>query len=522
MGGVGALELGAVTDSPLALSEADVLGDLDPTDVRVRFPPSPTGNLHVGNVRSALFNWAFARHYGGTFVLRIEDTDAARNVEGSLQGVLDALHWLGLDWDEGPDKGGPFGPYVQTERFDRYAEITEKLLGGGHAYKCFCTREEIDARAKARGKGGPTGYDGHCRELTADQVGEKEAASIPAVIRMRIPDAPIEFLDLVRGPVRFESEHVPDYVIVRADGSPLYTLVNPVDDALMEITHVLRGEDLLSSTPRQIVLYEALAELGVGSGRTPKFGHLPTVLGDGNRRLSKRDKGSGLQEYQDAGYLPQGLLNYLALLGWAIADDRDVFTMAEMVEAFDIRRVNANPARFDPKKCEAINASHIRLLPEAELTERMTPYLIAAGVVHDPPTAEQNTTLAAATPLVHERMNTLGESVALLRFLFIDDDQLTISDDAGLKADALPVLDAATAAVAELEPFDRDQIEAALRKALVEELGLKPRKAFGPVRAAISGARISPPLFESMELLGRESSLNRIARAKAGLPAAEA
>ncbi|WP_407662588.1 glutamate--tRNA ligase [Microlunatus elymi] len=505
------------SDHPALLTEADVIGDLDPTDVRVRFPPSPTGNLHVGNVRSALFNWAFARHYGGSFVLRIEDTDTARNTEGSLEGLIAALRWLGLDWDEGPDKEGPHGPYIQSERGDIYADGVTKLLAGGHAYRCFCTREEIDARQQAQGKSGPSGYDGFCRELTAGQVAEKQAAGIPAVIRMRIPDGSIDFLDLVRGPVHFDAEHVPDYVIVRADGSPLYTLVNPVDDALMEITHVLRGEDLLSSTPRQIVMYRALAEIGVGPGRTPKFGHLPTVLGEGNRRLSKRDKGSGLQEYQLAGYLPEGLLNYLALLGWAIADDRDVFGMDEMVQAFDIRRVNANPARFDPKKCEAINAAHIRLLDPADLTARLTPYLIDAGVLAEPPEPEQLELLSRATPLVQERINTLSESVALLDFLFLDDDQITIADDAGLKPDALPVLEAAESAITGLDQFDHDQIEIALRTALIDGLGMKPRKAFGPVRAAISGKRISPPLFESMELLGRESSLSRIGRAKAYL-----
>lgn len=502
------------TDHPALLTEADVLGDLDPTAVRVRFPPSPTGNLHVGNIRSALFNWAFARHYGGTFVLRIEDTDAARNTEGSLEGLIANLTWLGLDWDEGPLHGGPYEPYIQSQRGHIYARVVEQLLASGAAYKCFCTREEIEEREKARGKGGPSGYDGFCRGLSADEVAAKESAGVPAAIRIRVPDEPIEFLDLVRGPVRFEAENVPDYVIVRADRSPLYTLVNPVDDALMEITHVLRGEDLLSSTPRQIVLYRALAAIGVGSGRTPKFGHLPTVLGDGNRRLSKRDKGSGLKEYQDAGYLPSGLLNYLALLGWAISDDRDVFDLDEMVQVFDIRRVNANPARFDPKKCEAINAAHIRRLPEPELTTRMTPYLVDAGTLDDPPKPEQLDRLAAATPLIQERMNTLGEAVGLLDFLFLADDDIEYADDAGLTEDGVPVLDAAEAACRGLQPFDRDHIEAALRSALIDGLGLKPRRAFGPLRAAISGKRISPPLFESMELLGVESVLRRIARAR--------
>lgn len=496
------------------MSEQDVLGGIAPADVRVRFPPSPTGNLHVGNVRSALFNWVFARHYGGTFVLRIEDTDAARNTQESFRGVLDSLAWLGLDWDEGPEKGGNFGPYIQSERSDIYRDIVAKLLDAGLAYRCFCTREEQEAREAERPKGAPSGYDSFCRDLTAEQVAEKDAQSLPSVVRMRVPKKDITFTDLVRGEVTFAAEHVPDYVIVRGNGEPLYTLVNPVDDSLMEITHVLRGEDLLPSTPRQIVLYEALAQLGVGSGRTPIFGHLPIVMGEGNRRLSKRDKGSGLAEYREQGYLPEGLLNYLALLGWAIADDRDVFTLAEMIEAFDIRRVNANPARFDPKKCEAINASHIRLLASEELTRQLAPYLSKAGLVSDPPLPDEQSMIAAITPLVQERMNTMGEVVGLVEFLFQPDNEITIEADAGLKPDAGPVLDAAAAALGDLESFDHVAIEAALRASLIEGLGLKPRLAFGPVRAAVTGKRISPPLFESLELLGKDSALVRIAAAQ--------
>jgi glutamyl-tRNA synthetase len=334
---------------------------------------------------------------------------------------------------------------------------------------------------------------------------------------MRVPDAPIAFDDLVRGPIHFAAEHVPDYVLVRANGEPLYTLVNPVDDSLMQITHVLRGEDLLPSTPRQIVLYEALAKIGVGSGRTPVFGHLPTVLGEGNRRLSKRDKGSGLAEYREKGYLPEALLNYLALLGWAIAEDRDVFTLAEMVEAFDILRVNANPARFDARKCEAINASHIRALDTAELTRQLLPFLHRAGLVADPPKPEEAQLLAAATPLVQERMNTLSEVVDMLGFLFRTDADIVIDPAAGLTPESDGTLAAAADALAALDTFDHDAIEAALRSALVEGLGLKPKFAFGPVRAAITGRRISPPLFESIELLGRQSALARIEAARASL-----
>lgn len=495
----------------------DVLGGIDPDQVRVRFPPSPTGNLHVGNVRSALFNWAFARHFGGTFVLRIEDTDTARSTEESMRGVLDSLRWLGLQWDEGPEVGGEYGPYIQSERGQAYADIVTKLLEAKLAYRCFCTREEQDARQQARGKGAPQGYDGFCRDLTDEQVAENEAAGKSSVVRMRVPDKAITFRDLVRGEVTFAPENVPDYVIVRTGGDPLYTLVNPVDDSLMGITHVLRGEDLLSSTPRQIVMYEALAQLGIGSGRTPMFGHLPIVMGEGNRRLSKRDAGSGLAEYRERGFLPEGLLNYLALLGWGISEDRDVFTTAEMAEAFDIRRVNANPARFDPKKCEAINASHIRLLTDAELVPHLVPFLAGAGLVADPPSAEQQKLIEQVSPLVRERMNTLSEIVDMAGFLFTADADITIDEKAALKPADVDTLGAAAGALRELDSFDHDSIEGALRAALVEGLGLKPRHAFGPVRTAITGRKISPPLFESMELLGRESSLARIDRALADL-----
>jgi glutamyl-tRNA synthetase len=499
--------------------DARVLGDLAPEQVRVRFPPSPTGNLHVGNVRSALFNWVFARHYGGTFVLRVEDTDAGRNLPESYQVLYDSLTWLGLTWDEGPGVGGPYAPYIQSERGEIYRDIVTKLLEVGTAYRCFCTREEIEAREAARPTGSPSGYDGFCRNLSPDRVAQLEALSTPSVVRMRVPDADVEFDDLVRGPVRFASAHVPDFVLVRGNGEPLYTLVNPVDDALMRITHVLRGEDLLPSTPRQIVLYDALAKIGVGSGRTPVFGHLPTVLGEGNRRLSKRDKGSGLAEYRQQGYLPEALLNYLALLGWAIAEDRDVFTLAEMVEAFDIQRVNANPARFDPKKCEAINGAHIRMLDPKELTEQLVPFLVRAGLVSDPPLPGEQERLEAATPLIQERIATLSEAVEMLGFLFLPDQSIVIEPDAGLTPTSAPALDAAATALNALPSFDRAAIEQALRAALVDGLGLKPRLAFAPIRAAITGRRISPPLFESIELLGRRSTLARIAAARASLDA---
>jgi glutamyl-tRNA synthetase len=488
-----------------------VLGDLQPSEVRVRFPPSPTGNLHVGNVRSALFNWAFARHHGGTLVLRIEDTDLARNTLEGYRSIIDSLHWLGIDWDEGPEVGGDHGPYRQSERFPIYAEVAQALREEQAAYDCYCTTDEVDARRKASGSKNQ-GYDGFCRDLDPDRLAVWQAEGRTPVLRFRMPEEPIVFDDLVRGEVTFLPEHVPDFAILRANGDPLYTLVNPLDDAMMGITHVLRGEDLLSSTPRQIPLYRTLQRLGVGNG-PPRFGHLPMVMGEGNRKLSKRDPGSGLLDYVDRGFLPEGLLNYLALLGWGIAEDRDVFTMQEMAEAFDIRRVNPSPARFDVKKLEAINSAHMRRISLPDMTERVIPFLVEAELVDEPITSDQRSLLDAAMPLVHERINTLSESVSMLGFLFVDEQAFAVTDeidDAGRD-----VVRASYDALADLDDWSTSTIEAALRETLVDGMGLKPRNAFGPVRVAVTGSRISPPLFESLELLGRERSLGRLQAALA-------
>ena len=362
-----------------ALTDSSAPSPAPRDTVRVRFCPSPTGTPHVGLIRTALFNWAHARHTGGTFVFRIEDTDAARDSEESYLQLLDAMRWLGLDWDEGVEVGGPHGPYRQSQRGDIYADVVDRLVAAGLVYESFSTPEEIEARHRAAGRDPKLGYDNADRDLTAEQRAALRAEGRLPVLRLRMPDEDITFDDLVRGQVTFRAGSVADYVVVRAGGDPLYTLVNPVDDALMEITHVLRGEDLLSSTPRQIALYRALVEIGVAKD-VPRFGHLPYVMGEGNRKLSKRDPASDLFLHRSRGFVPEGLLNYLALLGWAIAEDRDVFTMEEMVAAFDISDVNANPARFDLRKAEAINAEHLRRLAPEDFRERLVPYLQAADV----------------------------------------------------------------------------------------------------------------------------------------------
>ena len=471
-------------------------------------------------IRTALFNWAYARHTGGTFVFRIEDTDIARDSEQSYSDLLDALRWLGLDWDEGPEIGGPHGPYRQSERMDIYREIADKLLASGHAYHCYCSQDELEERREAARAASKTpGYDGACRKLSDEQVAAYKAQDRAPVVRFRMPDTDFTWLDLVRGEVTFAAEHVPDYVIVRATGEPLYTLVNPVDDVLMEITHVLRGEDLLSSTPRQLAMYDALNEIGVAKGDRPQYGHLPYVMGEGNKKLSKRDPESSLLMYREEGYLPEGLLNYLALLGWAFGNDVEFFSKEEMATVFDVARVNANPARFDLKKCTSINGDWIRTLEPRDLVTRLTPYLIKEGVLSAEPAGDQMSVLLQAIPLIQERMETLRQGVGMLGFLFADQPgSPTFEVDPAeaekvLTPDAQPVLVAARDALISINDWTTENIEESLRVALIDGMELKPKVAFGPVRVAVTGRRVSPPLFESLEILGQERSLARITSA---------
>ena len=487
--------------------------------IRVRFCPSPTGVVHVGLMRTCLFNWAFARHVGGTFVFRIEDTDIARNTRASEDQLLDALRWFGLDWDEGPGVGGPYGPYRQSEREEIYTGVIAKLVAAGHCYEAFSTNEEVEARHRAAGRDPKLGYDNFDRTLTDDERAAFRAEGRQPVLRLQMPSEDLSWTDLVRGEITFAAGTVPDFALVRANGEPLYTLVNPVDDALMKITHVLRGEDLLPSTPRQIALYRALVDVGVAD-EVPLFGHLPYVMGEGNKKLSKRDPQASLTGYRDAGYIAEGMINYLALLGWSIADDRDIFSLAEMAAAFDVADVNANPARFDPKKCEAINAVHIRLLSADDFAARLVAFAdderrrAGAPVLND----EQKNVVVAAAPLVQERIQVLGEATSMLEFLLVEDAAFAIDakaaeknlNEAGLAvvATALPVLRS-------IDDWRAAAIEEALRQALVEDLQLKPRLAFGPIRVAATGQTISPPLFESLELLGRERTVARLAGAHA-------
>ena len=469
-------------------------------------------------IRTALFNWAFARHMQGTFVFRIEDTDSARDSEESYDALLEALRWLGLSWDEGPEVGGPHGPYRQSQRLDIYADVAARLRDAGYAYPCYCSQSELEERRDlAKAEGRTPGYDGQCRDLNDTQAAAYIAEGRDFVLRFKMPDRDCTWDDLVRGEIAFGKEHVPDYVLVRGNGEPLYTLVNPVDDALMRITHVLRGEDLLSSTPRQIALYEALAAIGVSDGTTPRFGHLPYVMGEGNRKLSKRDPESALQMYRDQGYLPEALLNYLALLGWSMGDDQEFFGKEQMAEHFTLNRVNPNPARFDLKKCTAINGDWIRDLADDDLIDRIVPFLVEANVIDYPPTADQQAVLRAAVPLVQERMETLSQSVGMLAFLLVPSERFELdATDAEtvLSPESTVVIDAAIAALDGLDAWTSAAIEEALRAALIDGLGLKPKVAFGPVRVAVTGRRVSPPLFESIEILGKKVTIARLGAAR--------
>jgi glutamyl-tRNA synthetase len=487
--------------------------------VRCRFAPAPTGSLHVGGARTALFNWLFARHHRGSFVLRLEDTDRSRVQQEYIDSALDTLRWLGLDWDEGPDTGGPYGPYLQSERMGIYAEWTERFLADGTAYYCYCTQEEVARRRKAaRAAGGPSGYDGHCRSLTGAQAAAYRAEGRQPVVRMRVPEGLTAFTDLIRGEVTFDHAHVPDFVLSRADGSPLYTLAVAVDDVLMKITHIVRGEDLLSSTPRQITVYRAM---GVPEAELPAFAHLPMVLGPDGQRLSKRNGVVSVNWYRDEGFLPETICNYLALLGWSPGGDRESFTLAEMAAEFDLSRVNKNSAQFDVRKLEAMNGDKIRALEPADFAARITPFLARAGLVAEPPSPGQAELIAAAAPLIQPRISRLSQAPDLLAFLFIAEQDFAVDpEDAArvLVPEAREALHAAETALKDVGAWESDAVEEALRGALVGGLGLKPRTAFAPVRVAVTGRRVAPPLFQSIELLGRERTLARLARALGALP----
>lgn len=476
--------------------------------VRVRFAPSPTGFLHVGGARTALFNWLFARANDGTMILRSDDTDEARNTDEYAADILDSLRWLGLDWDEGIEVGGTHDTYRQSDRLDRYREVAESLAGDGHAYESYVTQEELDAfHAKARGMGISPAYDGGAEPDDFGAAARRQAGLEPT-IRFRVPRPGVtEFDDMVRGEVAFEHDHVDDFVILRSDGTPTYHLASTVDDIDYGITHVIRGEDLLASTPKHILLAEAIGHA------PPEYAHLSLLTGPDGRKLSKRHGHTSVAAYRDKGILPQALVNYLGMLGWNPGDEDEPVTLDEMVGRFALEDVSRNPATFDIDKLEWLNGVYVRELPAADFVSRVRP-LVEADLGRELDDGEL-ATLRTIGPLIQERTKLLPEAATQVRFLFTDD--ITYDEESWSKVmtkEEVPaVLDEANGRLGEVEPFTTAAIEATLR-AMLEELGLGARKGFQPIRVAVSGSTVSPPLFESIEALGRDRTLDRMSRSR--------
>jgi glutamyl-tRNA synthetase len=469
--------------------------------VRTRFAPAPSGSLHVGNVRTGLFSWAFARHHGGAFVLRIEDTDASRVTEEAVQGAMASLRWLGIDWDEGPDAGGPHGPYRQSQRLDVYREHVARLLAQGDAYPCYCTEEELKERnAAAIARGDPPGYDGRCRSLTQEQRTARDAAGTPHAIRFAMPEREWVVQDLVKGEVRWAAGQLRDFVLQRSDGSPVFLLAVAVDDLLMDITHVIRGDDLLASAPRNIAVIEALG------GTAPAYAHVPQVNGPDGKPLSKRHGSTSVEAFREQGVLPEALMNELALLGWSKDAETTFVSREDLIASFELEHVSRNPARFDLQKLEFLNNHAIQGLDDDDLAARCLHFLSVAGLSPDP------VVLRRAMPLVKERMRYLTEAVDLLRFLFSDD--VAPNEGARKILEKAPpgYLKEAAETLDDLGTWTAEAIEGAL-DGLAERAGLSRTKAFQPVRAAVTGSNVSPPLPGSLELLGKERTVARVGAA---------
>lgn len=469
--------------------------------VRTRIEPAPSGSIHVGNARTALYSWLYARRHDGSFVLRIADTDATRVTDENYRAVIEDLRWLGLDWDEGPETGGDFGPYRQSERGERYRASSLTLVEGGHAYPCYCMPEEVADRRKSVGRKTP-GYDGFCRDLDAGQRAEIEAQGRRGAVRFKVPhNRTVVFEDVVRGRIATNTAQIPDFVIQRSDGSPTYMLAVTCDDADMNITHIIRGEDLMPATPRQLLLREALGVMDV-----PVFAHLPLLVTETGKPLSKRWGDVAVAEYRRNGFLPEAMVNYLALLGWSYDDHTNLFSVKELIEKFSLERVGRNPAAFDITKLEWINGHYIRALGPEELATRLVPFCVEAGLAAD--SASGRVLMVRVAPLLAERLKRLTEAPPMVAFLF--GRRPPDAQAAAAMAGADELLGAARDALADTAQWTAQVIEHTLR-ALAQERELAPRKAFQPIRAAVTGTLVSPPLFESLAILGRDETLTRLA-----------
>jgi glutamyl-tRNA synthetase len=474
--------------------------------VRVRFAPSPTGYLHVGGARTALFNWLYARRHGGVFVLRIEDTDAERSSDGMVRAILTSLRWMGIDWDEGPEVGGPHGPYTQTARFGRHRERADALVASGHAYYCYCSTERLQAeRAAAEARGGGWMYDRRCLALSADEIAGNETAGLPRAIRVKVPPGETTFADLVHGPIAVEHSTIEDFVVVRSDGLPTYQLSVVCDDIDMAITHVVRGDDHISNTPKQILLYRSFG------ATIPAFAHVPLILGPDKKRLSKRHGATSVGEYEALGILPEAFVNFLALLGWSPGSDEEIFTRDELVARFSLEAISGGNAVFNPEKLEWFSAQHLARLPVDELIARVRPALEEAGLWTDALAGERRAWFARVLALLVPRARRLGDFVPQLQpFL---GEVTTYDPAAAAKHLALPGLAQHVTALADaydaLEPFDETSAEATLR-AVAEAAGVKFGALVHATRLALTGRAVSPGLFETAVLIGRPAVVQRL------------
>ena len=475
--------------------------------VRVRFAPSPTGMPHVGNIRTAIFDYLMARRYGGTFILRIEDTDLARRVEGAVQYMMDALKWIGLDWDEGPDVGGDYGPYYQSQRLDLYKEAADRLVEQGDAYRCYCSPERLeDLRKQQAARKQDFGYDRHCRDLSPRERARKEAEGVVPVVRFKVPlEGKTSFNDLIYGEVSMDHATIDDFVILKSDGYPTYHLASVVDDHAMEISHVIRAEDWISSTPRHLLLYHALGY------ETPQYVHHPLIVGPDRAKLSKRHGAVSILDYREQGYLPETMLNFLSLIGWSLDDKTELMTRQELIDFFSLDRIGRTGAIFNRDKLDWMNGVYIRKLSHEDLLQKVMPFL-EKGLPREVkrPLSEQY--VRQIVPLIKERINTLAEAAVYADFFFIDAPEYEASLLIGKKMTAessIEALKAAAERLASLESFSHDSLESTLRP-LAGELGLKTGQLFGLLRTATTGRNATPPLFETMAVLGKERCLKRI------------
>ena len=478
--------------------------------LRLRFAPSPTGNPHIGNVRTAIFGWLFARRHGGSYLIRVEDTDQSRRTEGAVESMLESLKWVGLDWDEGPDVEGDYGPYVQSERLDLYHDAAQQLIDSDHAYRCYCAPERLnELRLEQQRRGDETiGYDGRCSELTATERSIREREGTPSVVRIRMPDEGTSALDdIIFGRLEFENRLYDDFIALKSDGFPTYHFASVVDDHHMGITHVTRAKEWLSSIPRHVQLYKAFG------WEMPEFAHMPVILAPDKSKLSKRHGAASVMDYRDMGVLPSALMNYLALLGWSLDDKTEVFSPDELIESFDLARVSRSDAVFDIDKLLWVNGQHIRRASNAELAGHLGSYWKDAPPDFDlTPTSVQ---VSHVTPLVRERLKTLQDAAPLVEFVF--SDEISVSPDGLVQRGMDPestgaALKAACCGLSSLDTFDASSIEGVLRP-LAKDLGIKVGQLLGTLRAATTGQKVSPPIFESLEVLGRDRTLSRVRNA---------